>query len=174
GGGNAPEDQDAKQHAADIEGIGDVVAQRVAQDHREKDVERDDADKGRRDPFDGEIPASVSVGIAQACLRPLPLAGEVVSHRRCDTGGGSLRTRATRGNTPSPPLPRKSGRGSAVLAGLAARPIIEADIMKIYLAGPDVFLPDALDIGKQKVAICERYGVRGLYPLDTAIDLSAR
>ncbi|SDI04984.1 MULTISPECIES: nucleoside 2-deoxyribosyltransferase [Bradyrhizobium] len=45
--------------------------------------------------------------------------------------------------------------------------------MKIYLAGPDVFLPDAVDIGKRKAAICARHGVRGLYPLDNAIDLAA-
>jgi nucleoside 2-deoxyribosyltransferase len=45
--------------------------------------------------------------------------------------------------------------------------------MKIYLAGPDVFLPDALYIGKQKRDICHRHGVSGLYPLDTAVDLSA-
>jgi nucleoside 2-deoxyribosyltransferase len=45
--------------------------------------------------------------------------------------------------------------------------------MKIYLAGPDVFLPDAVDIRKRKAAICARHGVHGLYPLDNAIDLSA-
>lgn len=45
--------------------------------------------------------------------------------------------------------------------------------MKIYLAGPDVFLPDAVGIGKRKVAICARYGLTGLYPLDTAVDLGA-
>jgi nucleoside 2-deoxyribosyltransferase len=45
--------------------------------------------------------------------------------------------------------------------------------MNIYLAGPDVFLPDSLDIGRQKRDICERHGVTGLYPLDTAVDLSA-
>jgi nucleoside 2-deoxyribosyltransferase len=45
--------------------------------------------------------------------------------------------------------------------------------MKIYLAGPDVFLPDAIEIGKQKAAICARHGVRGLYPLDSAVDLKA-
>ena len=44
--------------------------------------------------------------------------------------------------------------------------------MKIYLAGPDVFLPDALDIGRRKVELCTRHGVTGLYPLDNAIDLS--
>jgi nucleoside 2-deoxyribosyltransferase len=46
--------------------------------------------------------------------------------------------------------------------------------MKIYLAGPDVFLPDAVDIGRRKVEICARHGVSGLYPLDNAVDLSAR
>ena len=45
--------------------------------------------------------------------------------------------------------------------------------MKIYLAGPDVFLPDAIEIGRRKAAICTRHGVRGLYPLDNAVDLSA-
>ncbi|MBI5320636.1 nucleoside 2-deoxyribosyltransferase [Bradyrhizobium sp.] len=42
--------------------------------------------------------------------------------------------------------------------------------MHIYLAGPDVFLPDALDIGNKKTDICRRHGVTGLYPLDSAID----
>jgi nucleoside 2-deoxyribosyltransferase len=44
--------------------------------------------------------------------------------------------------------------------------------MKIYLAGPDVFLPDALEAGRRKVAICARFGLTGLYPLDNAVDLS--
>jgi nucleoside 2-deoxyribosyltransferase len=46
--------------------------------------------------------------------------------------------------------------------------------MKIYLAGPDVFLPDAVELGRRKAAICARHGLTGLYPLDNAIDLSAR
>lgn len=45
--------------------------------------------------------------------------------------------------------------------------------MKIYLAGPDVFLPDAVEIGRRKAGICARLGLTGLYPLDNAIDLSA-
>jgi nucleoside 2-deoxyribosyltransferase len=43
----------------------------------------------------------------------------------------------------------------------------------IYLAGPDVFLPDAIDIGRRKAELCARHGVRGLYPLDNAVDLKA-
>ena len=45
--------------------------------------------------------------------------------------------------------------------------------MKIYLAGPDVFLPDAVEIGRRKAAICAAHGLTGLYPLDNDIDLAA-
>lgn len=42
--------------------------------------------------------------------------------------------------------------------------------MKVYLAGPDVFLPDSVDIGRRKLDLCARYGLTGLYPLDNKID----
>jgi nucleoside 2-deoxyribosyltransferase len=42
--------------------------------------------------------------------------------------------------------------------------------MKLYLAGPDVFLPDAIDIGRAKVELCAAYGLSGLFPLDNQID----
>jgi len=45
--------------------------------------------------------------------------------------------------------------------------------MKIYLAGPDVFLPDAVEMGLRKVEICRRHGVTGLYPLDNLVDRTA-
>jgi nucleoside 2-deoxyribosyltransferase len=45
--------------------------------------------------------------------------------------------------------------------------------MKIYLAGPDVFLPDAIEVGRRKAGICTQYGLTGLYPLDNAVDRSA-
>jgi nucleoside 2-deoxyribosyltransferase len=45
--------------------------------------------------------------------------------------------------------------------------------MKIYLAGPDVFLPDAVAIGRRKVELCTQHGVTGLYPLDNLVDLAA-
>jgi nucleoside 2-deoxyribosyltransferase len=44
---------------------------------------------------------------------------------------------------------------------------------QVYLAGPDVFLPDALEIGRQKVEICRRHGLIGLYPLDNVVDRAA-
>src|ERR1700686_2225873 len=46
--------------------------------------------------------------------------------------------------------------------------------MKVYLAGPDVFLPDAVEVGRRKVELCTRHGLTGLYPLDNAVDLAAR
>src|ERR1700691_1741639 len=42
--------------------------------------------------------------------------------------------------------------------------------MKVYLAGPDVFLPDALEVGRQKTEICRRHGLTGLSPLDNVVD----
>lgn len=38
--------------------------------------------------------------------------------------------------------------------------------MKLYLAGPDVFLPDAVATGARKKALCAAYGWEGLFPLD--------
>lgn len=43
--------------------------------------------------------------------------------------------------------------------------------MKLYLAGPEVFLDDAREIGRRKVALCARHGFTGLFPLDGEIAL---
>lgn len=43
---------------------------------------------------------------------------------------------------------------------------------KVYLAGPEVFLPDAVEIGSAKKALCQRYGFEGLFPLDNKVDLT--
>ena len=50
---------------------------------------------------------------------------------------------------------------------------MRAPAMKIYLAGPDVFLPDALEVGKRKLEVCARHGLSGLFPLDNTVDLAA-
>lgn len=44
---------------------------------------------------------------------------------------------------------------------------------RIYLAGPEVFLPDAADVGREKARICEAAGLEGVFPLDAALDLAA-
>lgn len=43
---------------------------------------------------------------------------------------------------------------------------------KIYLAGPEVFLREAVEIADRKKAICAAYGLCGLFPLDAGLDLS--
>jgi len=40
----------------------------------------------------------------------------------------------------------------------------------IYLAGPDVFEPDALKQGERLKALCAAFGFEGLFPLDNAIE----
>ncbi len=48
---------------------------------------------------------------------------------------------------------------------------------RLYLAGPDVFLADALAVGARKVALCAAQGFEGLFPLDAAMverEVSAR
>ena len=40
----------------------------------------------------------------------------------------------------------------------------------IYLAGPDVFLPDSIEMGNLKKIFCEEQGFIGLFPYDTEID----
>jgi nucleoside 2-deoxyribosyltransferase len=42
---------------------------------------------------------------------------------------------------------------------------------KVYLAGPEVFLRNAVEAGVAKVALCARYGLEGKYPLDAQLDL---
>ncbi len=37
---------------------------------------------------------------------------------------------------------------------------------KIYLAGPEVFLADAVAVGARKKILCEEFGFVGLFPLD--------
>ena len=38
--------------------------------------------------------------------------------------------------------------------------------MRAYLAGPDVFFPNAMEIGQAKKDICAQFGFEGVYPLD--------
>lgn len=39
----------------------------------------------------------------------------------------------------------------------------------IYLAGPEVFFPNAIEIGQKHKLICQKNGYLGLYPLDNCI-----
>ncbi len=43
---------------------------------------------------------------------------------------------------------------------------------KVYLAGPEVFLPDAQSVADAKRKLCASYGFIGVSPVDNAIDVS--
>jgi nucleoside 2-deoxyribosyltransferase len=42
-------------------------------------------------------------------------------------------------------------------------------IQRIYLAGPDVFRPDAAEHGRKLVAQCAEFGFTGVFPLDPSL-----
>jgi nucleoside 2-deoxyribosyltransferase len=43
---------------------------------------------------------------------------------------------------------------------------------RLYLAGPEVFLPDAPAMARAKQDLCARHGFEGVFPLDTSLDLA--
>lgn len=43
---------------------------------------------------------------------------------------------------------------------------------RVYLAGPEVFLPNAREIGAAKVALCDAAGLSGVFPLDQELDVT--
>jgi nucleoside 2-deoxyribosyltransferase len=45
-------------------------------------------------------------------------------------------------------------------------------LKQIYIAGPDVFERDSIEIGKKYTDLCEKYGFKGNYPLDNVIDFN--
>lgn len=42
---------------------------------------------------------------------------------------------------------------------------------KFYLAGPEVYFPDAIEIGREKKRVCAAAGAEGLFPLDFELSL---
>jgi nucleoside 2-deoxyribosyltransferase len=42
-------------------------------------------------------------------------------------------------------------------------------MFKAYLAGPEVFLPDAIAIGQSKKKLCAEHGFQGLFPFDNEV-----
>ncbi len=43
---------------------------------------------------------------------------------------------------------------------------------KLYLAGPEVFRPDAIEYAQMQRGLCVQYGFIGLHPMDNNVDLS--
>jgi nucleoside 2-deoxyribosyltransferase len=46
------------------------------------------------------------------------------------------------------------------------------DAVRIYLAGPEVFLPDAVEVGERKKHLCAKFGFKGVFPMDAQADLA--
>lgn len=42
--------------------------------------------------------------------------------------------------------------------------------IRVYLAGPEVFLCNAKEIGEHKKELCKKYGFEGVYPIDVEIN----
>ena len=42
--------------------------------------------------------------------------------------------------------------------------------IRVYLAGPDIFLSNAKEIGERKKALCKKYGFEGVFPIDLEVD----
>lgn len=47
---------------------------------------------------------------------------------------------------------------------------MDGAVKKIYIAGPDVFEPNSIQIGEKYSKLCKNYGFKGLYPLDNVVD----
>ena len=45
-------------------------------------------------------------------------------------------------------------------------------LVHVYLAGPTVFLQNAIEIGNMKKDILAKYGMQGHFPFDNEIDFS--
>lgn len=46
--------------------------------------------------------------------------------------------------------------------------------LTVYLAGPEVFLANAEEIGREKKAMCREFGFVGLFPLDAELEATDR
>lgn len=45
---------------------------------------------------------------------------------------------------------------------------------RVYLAGPEVFLKNAREVGERKKAICSKYGFEGVFSLDVEVDAEGK
>ncbi len=127
-GGDAPEDQDAQQQPSEIVAVRDLVAEEIAQQHRDEDVRGNDADEDRGEELDA-VDEAVHAAAPQAPDAERDLerfrfshdALSIVAHSR-DTdgafpsplrggvrGGGGLGHGPCHKLPPSLALPRKGG-----------------------------------------------------------------
>lgn len=43
---------------------------------------------------------------------------------------------------------------------------------KLYLAGPEIFLPNAEEMAQKQKALCEKHGFTGLHPMDNNVNIA--
>jgi nucleoside 2-deoxyribosyltransferase len=46
--------------------------------------------------------------------------------------------------------------------------------IRIYLAGPEVFLVNAKETGEQKKELCKKYGFEGVFPIDVEVETKGK
>ncbi len=54
------------------------------------------------------------------------------------------------------------------------RKVLHKRKLRVFLAGPDVFLKNAKEIGCLKKSLCEKYGFIGVFPLDNEVDVKGK
>jgi nucleoside 2-deoxyribosyltransferase len=46
--------------------------------------------------------------------------------------------------------------------------------LRVYLAGPDVFLREAKEVSERKKALCRKYGFEGVFPIDAKVNMEGK
>jgi nucleoside 2-deoxyribosyltransferase len=46
--------------------------------------------------------------------------------------------------------------------------------LRVYLAGPEVFLANAKEVGEQKKTLCRKYGFEGVFPIDVELSTQGK
>jgi nucleoside 2-deoxyribosyltransferase len=62
--------------------------------------------------------------------------------------------------------------GGIPQAQFSVKPVMSPT--RVYLAGPEVFLTDAKEVGERKKALCRKYGFDGVYSLDVEADTAGK
>src|SRR5690606_21686306 len=88
--------------------------------------------------------------------------------RPAGAGVPATRQLTCSGTSSGPSLSGSLGRATCQVPAFARQPAraFFPMIRSLYLAGPDVFRPDATRRGQELKALCARHGFEGLFPLD--------
>src|ERR1700733_4050982 len=139
GGGNTPEDQNAQQQTPDIEGIRDRIAEKIAQQNRDENVEGDNADKSGRNPFDRVDETIHGCALHFRSTRPSGLRGEsTAAEAAVPTGRASYCVNA---------LYLASEARSSANAASGSIPVFLTLSPQVLISGSDAFFHNAVCSG---------------------------